>query len=572
MTSPRAVVLRLILALALPLLVALQSPLPTARAETPDVHATPVSPSPRSTDVESFPQPEANASATGFFDTIWVDLRLLTEAPHPGQPKPASPPGEPRPTFPSPETSSIPSHEGSKMGPTLTPSTTTQPRPPPPAPISTGDAIKAILGLVLLLTLAYLGGHPLVVRLEQRLRISQVMTAGFPFVIFGLIAHMDGVDILSDRILAQVSPILPLGLGWIGFTIGFRFDLRRLENLPEGMGTALVLTTLLPFAAIAVAASLLFGLTRGLSDTNFLRDALLLATAGAMTARTVPGLLSSRGAEPAIVDRVSRIIQLEEVVAFIGLILLAAFFRTDELHAGWHLPSVGWVFVTLGIGTTLGGLVFALLRTISGTTETIVVMLGSIAFAAGMASYLKLSPIVVCFLAGALVTNLAGPWKSQVGTALARLERPIYLIFLVIAGTIWRVDAWESWALMFLFVASRLLVRFLGVRLFAGSYPDALSPVEQRNLAASPMGALSVAIVVNAHQLYSGDTLPWIVNAIIGGAILTEVAVQLFAYSKDASTPLPPLRLRTPTMTLRNVPTPPEAPPPESQTPNEAPR
>jgi hypothetical protein len=444
---------------------------------------------------------------------------------------------------------------------------------PADPPISTGDAIKAILGLVVLLTLAYLGGHPLVVRLEQRLRITQVMTAGFPFVIFGLIAHIDGVDILSDRILDQVSPILPLGLGWIGFTVGFRFDIRRLENLPAGMGTALILTTLLPFAAIVLAASLLFGLTRGLSDASFLRDALLLATAGAMTARTVPGLLSSRGAAPHVVDRVSRIIQLEEVVAFVGLILVAAFFRTDELQAGWHLPSVGWVFVTLGIGTTLGGLVYTLLRIISGPTETLVVMLGSIAFAAGMASSLRLSPIVVCFLAGALVTNLAGPWKAQVDSALARLERPIYLVFLVIAGTLWRVDEWESWVLMLLFVTSRLLVRFVGVRLFTGQHPDALSPVEQRNLAASPMGALSVAIVVNALELYSGETLPWIVNAIIGGAILTEVVVQVFAYGKDVSTltPLPPLRIRTNTMTLRNIPNPsapaPTLPAPEATTP-----
>ncbi len=568
--------LRLHVAFVLTQFVALQFHSPRALAETPDTLSTMSSPDADSNHVDRPLPPDVSQPATGFFDLIWASLLTTTEALHPEQAQlPNSPP--PRtdtgPTSPSNETTGIPN-------PITTSTTAMAPAPPrpstspprPTAPISTGDAIKAILGLVLLLTLAYLGGHPLVVRLEQRLRISQVMTAGFPFVIFGLIAHMDGVDILSDRILDQVSPILPLGLGWIGFTIGFRFDLRRLENMPEGMGTALVLTTLLPFAAIAVAASLLFGLTRGLSDTSFLRDALLLATAGAMTARTVPGLLSSRGAEPSIVDRVSRIIQLEEVVAFVGLILLAAFFRTGELEAGWHLPSVGWVFVTLGIGTTLGGLVYALLRTISGATETIVVMLGSIAFAAGMASFLKLSPIVVCFLAGALVTNLAGPWKSQVGTALARLERPIYLIFLVIAGTIWRVDSWESWALMFVFVASRLLVRFLGVRLFAGSYPDALSPVEQRNLAASPMGALSVAIVVNAHQLYSGDTLPWIVNAIIGGAILTEVAVQLFAYSKDASTPLPPLRLRTPTMTLRNVPTPPDAPPSAPQGPHEAPR
>jgi len=448
-------------------------------------------------------------------------------------------------------------------------------------PISPDDAIKAILGLVILLTLAYLAGNQRVVRLEQRLRISQVITAGFPFVLFGLIAHMDGVGILSDPILHEIRPLLPLGLGWIGFTIGFRFDLRRLENLPEGVGTALVLTTILPFLAVVGATSLLFGLLDGVGDTTFLRDAILLATAGAMTARTVPALISTRGAEPAVVDRVTRIIKLEEVIAFVGLILVASFFRPDEALAGWRVPAVGWVFVTLGVGTILGGLVFALMRSINGTAETLVVILGSICFAAGMASYLRISPIVVCFIAGALLANLPGTWKDQISGALTRLERPIYLIFLVIAGAYWRVDQWQGWVLMLLFVGTRLATRFIGVRLFMGQYPDSLTPVEQRNLAASPMGALSIAIVINAQDLYSGETIPWIVNAIIGGSLLTEIVVQVFALGKNVATlaPMSPLRPRTNTQMRAIVsvdptqaPTPTQAPgPTPAPTPTQAP-
>lgn len=421
------------------------------------------------------------------------------------------------------------------------------PKPPERPPITPGEAIKAILGLLILLTLAYIAGHPRVVRLEQRLRISQVITAGFPFVLFGLAAHSEGIGILSDPILDEIRPILPIGLGWIGFVVGFRFDLRKVENLPDGVGSALLLTTVLPFLAVVGTTSLLFGLLEGVDDSSFLRDAILLATAGAMTARTVPGLISIRGADSQIVDRVSRIIKLEEVIAFVALVMVAAFFRPDNELVGWRVPSVGWVFITLGVGTILGGLVFALMRSVSGSTETLVVTLGSIAFAAGMASYLKLSPIVVCFLAGALVANLPGTWKEQVGTALSRLERPIYLVFLVIAGAYWKVDEWQGWVLMLLFVATRLFSRFIGVRLFTGQHPDALSPVEQRNLAASPMGALSIAIIINAQDLYSGQTLPWIVHAIIGGSLLTEIVVQVFALGRDVATltPLAPLRPRT---------------------------
>ena len=81
---------------------------------------------------------------------------------------------------------------------------------------------------------------------------------------------------------------------------------------------------------------------------------------------------------------------------------------------------------------------------------------------------------------------------------------------------------------MAFFVAARLGGRFIGVRIFARRHPDALGPIEQRHLAASPMGALSVAIVISAQVLYSGNTVPWIVHTIIMGAIATELVVHLF--------------------------------------------
>ena len=74
----------------------------------------------------------------------------------------------------------------------------------------------------------------------------------------------------------------------------------------------------------------------------------------------------------------------------------------------------------LGLGRALG--------------ETIAVMLGAIALSAGVAGFLKLSPLIVCFVAGLLLANLPGAWKEEVKQALWRLERPLYLIFLVIVA------------------------------------------------------------------------------------------------------------------------------------------
>jgi hypothetical protein len=80
---------------------------------------------------------------------------------------------------------------------------------------------------------------------------------------------------------------------------------------------------------------------------------------------------------------------------------------------------------------------------------------------------------------------------------------------------------------MLLFVPARLFGKWLAVKLCRREIQLELSLDEQRSLIFSPMGALSIAIVVNAQDLYFGATVSWMVTAVIGGAIVTEVIVQI---------------------------------------------
>jgi Kef-type K+ transport system membrane component KefB len=392
-----------------------------------------------------------------------------------------------------------------------------------PADCASSDprgVIKAILGLLVIVVLAYLAGHPRVQELEEMLGIARVVTAGFPFVLLGLIAHHPSIGILSDSVLDEIRPFLPLGLGWIGFTIGFRFDVRRLDTLPRGTGLALLLTSVLPFAGIVGATTFILVLTEGVGEATFLRDAIILGTAGIIGIRPAPATAEGSGA-----DRIAPLVQLQEGVAMIGLVLLAAIWRPAEADVGWQLPAIAWIFLTLGLGTALAGIVYAVLRHFKTSAEATLLMLGSICLAAGLSSFLRLSPVAVCFLAGALVFNLPAGWKEQVRQALVRVERPIYLVFLVVAGALWHPGAWEGWALLVLFVVARLVGKILGVTIFRAQRLGELSDEEQLRIAVAPMGALAIAIVVNAQDLYVGSTISWMVTTVIGGALASELAV-----------------------------------------------
>ncbi|MBI1358003.1 MAG: hypothetical protein GC160_27015 [Acidobacteria bacterium] len=387
--------------------------------------------------------------------------------------------------------------------------------------------IKSIFGFVALLALAAVAGHPRVGEVERKLRIGHLATTGLPFVLLGLIASQPKVGVLAPGVLLEVAPLLTLGLGWVGFSIGYRFNAQLMENLPQGAGSVVGLMTGVPFVAVGVAASLLMLFWEdGAVSGELLRDAAMLGVAGAMTARSSPFLWRDGGLDAEDLERMGKIVQLERIVGILGLMLVAAYFRPAGATVAWQLPPTAWLFLTLGIGVAVGGVVYAVLSTSRSDAESLVLLLGSVSFAAGMAHYLRLSAISVCFLVGIVLANGPGRWKVAAENVATRLERPLYFLFLLIAGAVWRPDDGRGWALMALFVLVRLAGKRFAAGLIArqGDYEHVSK--ERQWLTYAPAGAISIAVVISAQNLYGGPRISWIVTAVIVGSILNEILLQ----------------------------------------------
>ncbi|HET9626725.1 MAG TPA: hypothetical protein VFP84_35425 [Kofleriaceae bacterium] len=387
-------------------------------------------------------------------------------------------------------------------------------------------ALKVIGGLVALLVLAYLGGHRRVVRFQERLGVSGVITAGFPFVALGLIASRPSVGILGPEVIDRLRPVLQFGLGWLGFIIGAQLDIRVLDRVPKGTAYLILLEALGPFAITAAGCgAVMVAFDLSWWDPGVWRDVFLLAAAAAMTApRKFRGFANRTWHEGRGVDVLLG--QLDELVGVIGLLFITAYFR-DTTSTTWALPSTAWIFISLGLGVAIGILIFAMVRVPVSNAEFLAVVLGGIAFASGLAGYLYLSPIVICFIAGVLVTNFPNEQRDSIFKILHHLERPVQLLFLIIAGAVWKPDDWRGWVLAPLFVAGRMLGKYAGV-LASKTAVGALLPAgfaDDRQLA-TPMSGLSIALVISVQSLSADAGLPWVVTAVIGGAILNELVVQ----------------------------------------------
>src|SRR5690348_9964863 len=71
-------------------------------------------------------------------------------------------------------------------------------------------------------------------RLEWRRphTLDSVCAAGGPLVLAGLILG-PGIDLLSRPVLRALAPVTALAIGWIGATLGARFEWRYVRRIPR---------------------------------------------------------------------------------------------------------------------------------------------------------------------------------------------------------------------------------------------------------------------------------------------------------------------------------------------------
>lgn len=432
---------------------------------------------------------------------------------------------------------------------------------------SLGQVARVALGLCALLALVLLAGHSRVASLERKSGLSMFASTGVPFLLVGAVAAHPAIGVLTPPVIADLRPALEFGLGWIGLRIGSEFDVREFDRLPQGTSRLLGAETGLAFVLAGGATALALAAFGGTSNATLLRDAAILGACASVSAPTGARLLEIRGLlvrrEAKMLRRVTR---LDDSFALIALAVVnAAFYPANGAAVRSYLPPLGWVFLQIGMGATLGFVLYAFRSTARGELEENALTFGAVAFAAGMAGYLGFSPLVVAFVAGVVVTNVTqGRGPGAFGAQLVSLERPIFVTFFTVVGASLSFGSDRAWLLIPLFVLTRLVGKSLGVRLSftAGAvlasresrrdpasgerstqkdslYPPSMTATDSQSgellsvsdprlaiVAMTPSSAVAVAIVTSARTQYP-DLAPFVLTVVIVSGALAELVTQL---------------------------------------------
>ncbi len=315
------------------------------------------------------------------------------------------------------------------------------------------------LVLIIVVAIAFLATHVVYEWLARRMLI----VSGAEYLVLGVLLGPLVSGLFPKEASISFLPVVVLGIGWIGATLGMSFRLQQLVRIP-GVKYRLALVQSL-VTLVMVATGVTFAVEYAFQVERSIAITVGVALGAISVASTPAGLVVALGRER---TRIPVVRQIEVALGVDGLVSVCAL----GLLLAWAHQSVPltvrtptiteWVVITVVIGV-IGGMLFHLFLGEERETDRLFVALGgAIVLVSGAAWYLNLSSALASLVMGmVLVNSIRNP--TPIRAVLVNAERPFYYTLLLLAGASWQPDISIVWWLIIVnYVVLRTISKLWG--------------------------------------------------------------------------------------------------------------
>lgn len=386
--------------------------------------------------------------------------------------------------------------------------------------------------LIAVLALVASGAHGF--RLRRSRLTAALASGGWLAVGAGALLGPHALRVVTPEAISSSTPLVVLGLGWIGLMIGLQMNRAVLGALPRrvvGVCAWDTVVSLVLFGAVGWFGLLSWGGAGGVWVS-----AVLVACTSmgwAMETRSLASGEESEWREGAVLVRTAG--ALSGVVALGVFGVLSAFGGAGE---GVVASGATRLFVAGTLGVVAGLIGRFALREASGDRgPTLAVVLGLVAMVGGLALTFGLSSLFVAGVTGAVMANLAGHEMREFGRVILRAEHVVAAVFAILAGALLDPNiGWRGIGLAAVIAGARLVVKPIVFR--RGRAPGALGWAVVRQ---SPLAvALAVGVVVLVGE---GWTQRLLTVVVLAGVLaqLTPLLVVWAIREAPMGTPIGPV-------------------------------
>ncbi len=364
--------------------------------------------------------------------------------------------------------------------------------------------MQAIYAFGILILISFLGARFVFRRKNIFSPLNYFFSSGLIYIFLGLYLGKHGLNILSVQVLEGLTPLISLGLGWIGFLFGFQLERKYLRRFPGKYITLSFLQALfvffLVFVVIFLALKLFFA-----SHSVFLLYGIAV-TLGLLVTLNSPALLnaaSSKIPEKGNYYYLARF--LASISAFWGIVGLAF------ISSFWHFPffeskifEKGLLFLLISTAFPFILGYFFHFLTLKKTSEQdlLVYILGLVFFVSGAAFYFNLPTLYVSMVMGITYSNLT-KIHEKIYPLFLLTEKPLYVVLMVLMGALWDFNiSYEVSILVALLFVVRIIGYVFPLRLFQKilNFPFPLPAVF--GLCFLSYGGIGVAFAVSIKLAY----------------------------------------------------------------------
>ncbi|MEZ4235615.1 MAG: hypothetical protein R3F59_05510 [Myxococcota bacterium] len=353
--------------------------------------------------------------------------------------------------------------------------------------------------LVVVLVFSFVTGQ-----LLRRLRRRFVLPAAGIYVLVGIAVGPLGLDIVDERVITSLQPVLSLLLGLTGFGMGLllRRQLADARGLEVGLAAGAVVVAAVGGATWAALYGLRGGfVTAGTDPWAPLWPAVAVgAVAAVCDAQLLRSLADRAGARGPVRELTVTLAVSSSIVAVAALGLSLALARARLSAVSLSLTPTEWLLAALASGVACGVLFVLFVGRWANDQRAFLATVAIITFASGIAAAIGISPLLAGMIAG-LTASVLSAHADAVGDALERLEAPALIGIMILAGAMWRPPSPVGWLLVVVYLGIRPLAlrsaAFVLPRLVAG-----LPRAHRLGSALLPQGALGAAIAANFAQVF----------------------------------------------------------------------
>jgi hypothetical protein len=352
-------------------------------------------------------------------------------------------------------------------------------------------------------------------RTQAALGLRPLTAPVIVFLPLGFLLGPSGMNLLTVEAIDHLDVVISIVLGTLGVFIGIAAGSQR--GAVARMMTASSLeavATILVVGGATYALLLAWGLPTAIPAVLV---ALLLGLCASASAAPAVGPSDDRARRIA-----ARIADLDDVLP----IVVGGFALAMIAEGG--LAPLSAVLLGVGIGAAIAVCGWLLFEESEGP-ERDVFVLGTLLLLGGSAAYLEISPLLSGLAAGWLWARLPGQTERVVAAHLGKVQHPLVVLLLIIAGAILQPSLAGIW-LFAPYVAFRTAGKLSGGWLASRLTED----VAPSDLGAYliPPGVIGIAFALNILQV-SQEAAPPIVFAVSIGAIASELLAVVV-------TPVPP--------------------------------